>query len=327
MEDYDYTPAPQWQGHDFDNARQHYDSHVGRSYSDAKAIDKSNTDLIPDNLTTQSSAVVNIMIDHTGSMGGWTKDIKTTIYSKMPYLEAEAQEYFGNDLVMSFSFVGDAYCDDYPWQIRPFASGTELTQRLEELVHEGGGGGQEKETYELGCLYYARKVHMPNVIEKPILIIVGDEAPYHSVNENQARTLLGIDLRKPLSTAELFEELKEKYAVYLIRKPYTPIPGDSMSVSDKQIYKVWSRLIGEDHIAILPEAERVVDVIFGLFAQETDRVDYFKDEIEHRQIDDDRKVSTTYKALKTVHALPAAGGHSGKSITKIQPGKQAKRLL
>ena len=84
----------------------------------------------------------------------------------------------------------------------------------------------------------------------------------------------------------------------LFRKPYNHrYRGEDKASSQ---HKVWAKLIGEDRIAFLPEADRVVDVIFGLLARETGRIDYFAKELEGRQRPD--QVKTVMKSLATVHA-------------------------
>ena len=100
--------------------------------------------------------------------------------------------------------------------------------------------------------------------------------------------------------------------------------------------RLWGRLIGEDHIADRQDPERVVDVIFGILAKETGRVDYFRSEIEGRQTP--VQVSTTYKALGTVHAkvdspdgdsldVLGSAGKGKSTMHKPTGGKAAKGLL
>ena len=91
-----------------------------------------------------------------------------------------------------------------------------------------------------------------------------------------------------------------------------------MSGVDKKIYNQWESYLGADHIAILPEAGRVVDVIFGIFAKETDRVDYFKEEIEGRQ--KPNQIAAAYKSLRSIHNLPPKN-----SIKKIGDGRSVMR--
>lgn len=320
----DYDPGP-WRGHDFKSARRSYDVHVGRSYDDAVKADKKAKELIEPSLKTESSSPLVIACDVTGSMGEWP----ATIFSKLPYLEHEGKEYLGEDMEISFAAIGDAYSDKYPLQVRPFTKGIDLKKRLEELVIEGGGGGQIMESYDLAALYYARNVEMPNAV-KPIFVFIGDEGLYDFVHEGHAKEYVGEKLKQKLSISAVVKELKNKYSVYLVRKPYDNSGGDSLGPNDKVIQAQWEELLRADHISILPEAGRVVDVIFGILAKETGKIDYFKNEIGERQ--KPGQVKTVMKALKTIHKLgpkdePKAL-KSGKSVLhKTGKGEKTKPLL
>jgi len=329
----DYSPGP-WAGHDFSSARRSYDAYVGRSYDAAVTAGKATKDLIPDRIATNSSAPLIIVIDETGSMGDWP----ATIFSKLPYLENEGKEYLGEDFEIAFMAIGDAYnSEQYPLQVRPFAKGLQLKDRLKELVIEGKGGGQTTETYELAALYANEKVDISKAI-KPIMIFIGDEKCYDTIDPVAAKDLMGINLEKTLTTRAVFEKLKEKYSVYLIRKAYGSTGDNSMSSDDKTITDHWAKLLGEDHISNLPKAERVVDVIFGILAKETGRIAYFEQELEDRQLKDkdgDKKVDMVYKSLRTIHAIPdkARSVHTGKSVMRKTvsaakaPSKSVKPLI
>ncbi|MFH1174260.1 MAG: hypothetical protein V1725_03950 [archaeon] len=319
----DYDPGP-WRGHDFASARRSYDVHVGRSYDDAKAARKDTKAVLEQRVKTDSSAALVIACDVTGSMGDWP----ATMFSKLPYLEHEAKEYLGDDLEICFSAVGDAYSDSYPLQVRPFTKGTDLKKRMEELIIEGNGGGQTSESYDLAALYFLHNAEMNKAIH-PVLIFIGDEGLYDFVDKQQAKNVAKIDLDKRLPTKELFDDLKNKYSVYLIRKPYES-SGDRMSSTDMRIYKQWETLLGPDRISTLPEAGRVVDVIFGILAKETNRVDYFHQELIERQKPE--QVAVVMKSLESVHRPdPLKADHllrSGKSVTiRKDVGKPSKELL
>jgi len=311
----DYSPGV-WAGHDFKSARKTYDAYVGRSYDAAVSAGKGTKDLIAENVQTDSSAPLIIVVDETGSMGDWP----ATIFSKLPYLENEGKEYLGDDFQICFMAIGDAYCENekYP-----------LQDRLKELVIEGGGGGQTTETYELAALFANEKVEIPKAV-KPIIIFIGDEKPYDTISPDHAKRLLGMNLEKTLTTKAVFEKLKQKYAVYIIRKMYEPSTGNAMSESDREITRHWAGLVGDDHISNLPEAGRVVDVIFGILAKETGRIAYFEHELEDRQ--DANQVKTVYKSLATIHKITdAARPASGKSVLrksmkKLEDGSPSKKV-
>jgi hypothetical protein len=317
----DYSPAPHWSGYSFKAARASYDDHVKRSYGDAvsKKVDPNN--LVPENLETDCEAPLVIVCDDTGSMGSWP----ATIFSKLPYLEHEGKEYLGEGMRISFCAVGDAFGDTYPLQVQPFVDGANLKDSLTKLIIEGGGGGTSEESYDLAALYYARNVSFPNAIRKPILIFVGDEGLYNFIDKGRAERWSRVKLDKSLSLEELFVELTDKYAVYIIRKPYACADNDR-SPHDKRIQQQWSKLVGADHVFGLPEAERVVDVIFGILAQETGRVEYFEKELKDRQgkdKDGDHKIAVVMKSLNSilVDSKAKKDKRDGtKSVTKRKSG-------
>jgi hypothetical protein len=336
----DYTPAP-WAGDSFASARDTYDVHVGRSYDDARTKGLKASDLLPDKISTDARAPIVVLCDETGSMGDWP----ATIFSKLPYLDHEARFYFGEDYAIAFGAFGDANCrepEEFPVQLRPFAKDKELQDRLKELIIEGGGGGQVMETSELAALYVDQNVSVPNAV-RPILIIITDEKSYDTISPETAKQWAKVDLKERLTTRALFESLKNKWSVYLIRKPYNSGSSDSETSTDRGIREHWEELLGSDHIAFLPDASRVVDVIFGIFAQETGKVEEFRQELMDRQLKDvggDKKVEIALKALVTIHRdadaepklLPAPSlkklpgpDDAQHSMTRRNPGDKTRR--
>ncbi len=318
----DYDPG-EWRGHDFGSARAQYDEHAGRSYERARTEQKTLRDLVPKSVIMNSTWPLIIDVDTTDSM----QDKPAVIFSKMPYLDKEGQEYMGNDLEICFMANGDAnsgYRDnadieDYPVQVRPAAKGLKLKDSIAELIQERKGGGQMRETYELNALYCLRKIQTPNAIRKPLFIIIGDEKTYDDIDPETAERVLGIKLKSKLRTEDLFRELKERFAVYHIHSEYDPRGTDKMSPLDKQIYDHWVDLLDADHVSVLYETGRIVDVIFGIMAKETERIAYFEEELEGRQTAE--QVRTVYKSLQTIHAVkdPARGAtkvHGTKSVIR-----------
>ncbi len=317
----DFVPANYGDSHDsFASARSYYTDRVAKSASQAKAANKTIKDLLPQSLTTQCLFPCIIVPDGTGSMTIWP----SVMFGKTPYFDNERKEYLGADAEVSFATFGDAHCgESYPLQAQAFTKGAGIRPALDALVYEKGGGGQGKESSDLALLYYARNVSMPNAI-KPIIIIITDEKPWPSVTPSMAKTYAHVDLKESITIKQIVQELKDRGCViYVIQKPADGYGSDFT----EEVHEYWSELIGGEHICPLDDPDRVVDVIFGIWAQEMDMVAYFKKEIEDRQSVDQVKV--TYHALESVHSQPAKPLlGSGKSQThKPIGGKAAKALL
>lgn len=316
----DYVPAPHWQGtiDNFASARATYDDVRKRSYDDAVVKNVSVDDCVPQSITTSSEAPLVICCDVTGSMGEWPG----VIFSKLPYLEYEGQEYLGDGMEISFAAVGDGpQGDKYPLQVRPFAKGKEMKEQLEKLIDEHRGGGNQVEGYDLAAVYYAHNCEMPEAIRKPIFIFIGDEGIYNTIFADYAKTWARVDEKK-MTVESAFSRLKQKFNVYCIRKPYGTSSGDSVNSSDAGIHKQWCEFLGSDHVVNLPSADRVVDVIFGILAKETGRIEYFEGELKDRQgkdKDGDKKIAVVMKSLMTMHKIA-----KDESLKKIEGPKGAK---
>lgn len=315
-EDNDYDPGP-WAGHDFGSARKVYDDHAGRSYDDAVNSNKTAADLLPASISTDSDSPLIILSDVTGSMGEWP----ATIFGKLAYLDKEIGSYLGQGAEILFGAIGDTTCDSYPLQMRPFSKGLDLEKQLLQLVIEGHGGGQTTESYEHGALYVSRNVHMPNAVRRPIVIFIGDEQPYNSVSPSSARTHAKVSLESSMSDKQIFAELMNKCSVYLIQKPY----HSYQSSINEDIKSHWVSLLGEDRIAELPGPDRVLDVIFGILAADVNKIDYYHDEMEHRQ--KPHQIQEAYRSLATIHSSVIAK-HSGKSSMFVHgTGEESRSLL
>ena len=293
----DYDPGA-WTSHgSFTDARKAYDSHAGRSYADAKTAGVKATSCVPDAIVATATRPLVVACDVTGSMGEWP----AVMFSKLPYLDIEGKSYLGPDMQISFMAVGDVMSDQYPLQVQPFGSGPdELPKALKNLIIEGGGGGNQMESYDVAALYCARNVMMPNVKPdaKPIMIFIGDEGLQSEIEKRHAK-MANVTLKDyTISVRDVFEELKRKFSVYIVRKEY--------SRNEAKIQAQWVTMLGANHVIPLEDPNRIVDVIFGILAGETNQLAYFTAEITSRQTPE--QVKTVFESLKSAHfKLPLKG--------------------
>ncbi|MBI2124182.1 hypothetical protein HYT92_00130 [Candidatus Pacearchaeota archaeon] len=184
--------------------------------------------------------------------------------------------------------------------MNPFIEEQGLSGKFIGLYSGNMGKGHELDTL-LGAIEALREV------EDLLFVFIGDEGFYGFIDSERAKEWTGISFEKRMPTKKIIEDLQKKYSVYLIRKPYEMSKDNSMSETDRVIQKQWQDVLGAEHMATLPQPDRVVDVIFGIMAKETSRIGYFRDEITGRQIDLDKpeegilKVSQAYKSLHAIH--------------------------
>lgn len=260
--------------------------------SDIHKLDKK---LLPLNRTLECSTKTGIVIvlDVTGSMG----DSAKLLYDKLPMLwgQLEQQGYL-KDFSISFAAVGDHNCDGAPFQICDFETGKKLDKWIEKMYLEGGGGGQQTESYESVAYFYANKVrftHPKAGEEKPFFFIIGDEAPYPELSADDIKEHFGGKVQSDISTKEIFETVKDKYNFKHIHVPYQP-----SAVYENMIEREWKKVIGEDLLKV-SEPKAVVDVLLGAIAISTGKrtlKEYEQDMRDRGQTAD--RIRNVHAALK-----------------------------
>ncbi len=188
-------------------------------------------------------------LDVTGSMG----DIPDRLARKdLPTFMKTLLGCGIEDSQVLFMAVGDATCDGAPLQIGQFESEAELMdQWLTWSFLEGGGGGGNHESYELG-LYLAARHTSIDCWEKRghrgYFFMTGDENPYLRISKKQVLDLVGDELDDDLPIERIVEELSVAYEPFFL----IPDPGRGARCG-----KVWRDLLG-DHAIQLESSEDTV---------------------------------------------------------------------
>ncbi|MHA1370336.1 MAG: hypothetical protein ACTSRA_11545 [Promethearchaeota archaeon] len=247
-------------------------------------------------LVTKAKFPMVVAVDVTGSM----REYPRMIFEKLCILYGEViyflPETLKDNFEISFAAVGDAYSDNYPIQVTDFASGHDLDLNIMSLYPEGGGGGQQRETYELVAYYYARKCQLLENLSrpKPLFIFIGDEAYYSKISRNHVMDYIGDNPRTDLISDSIFEELKQKFNVYILRIKYDE-PDSEMHIDLK-----WRKILGDNHVILMEDPRRIVDAIIGLVATAVDEFSKFKERIEVRQTP--KQVDQVYSSLNGIRA-------------------------
>lgn len=202
-----------------------------------------------------NSNAIAVMLDVTGSMN----TVPRIIQQKLPQLLGLLlyKNYIPHPQIL-FGAVGDATCDKVPLQVGQFESDNRMDAHLQNLILEGGGGGQMTESYELALYFMARHTSIDCYEKrgkKGYLFLIGDELAYSNVKQNEVDTLIADGLTKDIPIADIVREAKEKYNIYYL------IPmGASYSTSDK-LRNFWVDLLGSQYVVMLDNPADVSEVI------------------------------------------------------------------
>lgn len=206
-------------------------------------------------LESKTKTPIIIILDVTGSNIAFAR----VVYDKLPmfYGQIEQKGYL-KDFDIAICAVGDAYCDDYPLQIGSFAKGIELDSWIEKLVLEGGGGAGISESYELAAYYlYKNTRFAPG--SNPIIFFIGDEKPYSTVDQYQARNM-GIECnQKGIAPFALLRE-KVQDNVFMLLNKYS---GRSFR---QDVTSAWQELLAPQHVIKIREEKSIVDLMLGIIS-------------------------------------------------------------
>lgn len=225
----------------------------------------------------ESNAIL-IGLDVTGSMGSVIKAIHGKLPTLMGLLLRKA---YLSDPQILFGAIGDATCDKVPLQVGQFESGVEMEGDLSKFYIEGGGGGQQTESYELFAYvgaYHTAIDCFEKRGRKGYCFFIGDEMTYPRVRKDEVKKLLGVSLEVDIPVKEVFQKLQEKYNVFLI------FPEGASHGRDTHISDYWKELIGAEQVLHLKDPSAVAELIatqIGLCEGTTDIAAAAKDLTDH----------------------------------------------
>lgn len=221
-------------------------------------------DMSPRNRKVKTTAKhpICVLLDVTGS----NIDFARACYDKAPMFfgQIEQQGYLpAGEFAIAFNAVGDAFTDYAPLQIAEFEYAKEIDPWIKKIYLEGNGGGQQKETYELGAYFFNEMLEMPNA-EMPFMFILADEAPYPKLHRDIVVKILG-DCKFPEPTIDskiIFEKLDKKFHnnVFVLLNKYS---GCSF---DDGITSGWESVLPKERIIKLEQEKSFVDIMLGIIA-------------------------------------------------------------
>lgn len=244
----------------------------------------------------ESNAII-VSLDVTGSMGAVVRGV----HADLPQLHELllGYNYIPHPQIL-FGAVGDATTDQVPLQVGQFESDNRMDQHLENMVLEGGGGGQKTESYEL-MLYIAAKHTSIDCWEKRArkgyLFMIGDEMAYKNVKKTEVSGIMGGGLQANLPLEEVIRMVKERYHLYYI------IPAGASHGGDEEVYDFWRQYIGAQQVLRLADPNDTSELIALTIGLNEGTIDV-NEGVEHL-----RKTGASAKTVADVtsalQALPA----------------------
>jgi len=203
-----------------------------------------------------------IALDLTGSM----QDIpQNLIRDGLPKLISGIIQGGIQSPSLLFLGVGDHECDTDPLQVGQFESGDEeLDQWLERTYLEGGGGGNEGESYGLAHYFAARHTatdHWDKRSQKGILITIGDEPNLATYPSAALQQIMGNKDISASTDVKLLEAAQEKWEVFHIN------PRGNQDWRNTNGY--WGQLLGQRFIKLdtyteIPDTVKKLVLKYGL---------------------------------------------------------------
>ena len=195
-----------------------------------------------DSAEHQNSLPIIFSLDVTGSMGQIPELLAR---SQLPGFMKSLIEAGVRDPQVLFMFVGDAAHDHGPLQVGQFESTAQDMDRwLTWSWLEGGGGGNNCESYDL-ALYFAARHTLTDSLERRkkrgYFFLTGDENPYPAVSRKWVKELIGDDLPGDVPLEQICQELASQYhAFFLIPDPRRR----------QRCERAWRRVFGDHVIAM-----------------------------------------------------------------------------
>jgi hypothetical protein len=244
-----------------------------------------------------------IAFDDTGSMGG-----------NPAILQKELTKLFGlllrkgyvDDPQISMAAYGDAYCDSVPLQFGEFESDNRIDDALDNLLLEGGGGGNDGETATF-VWYFAAKHTETDAWDKRgkkgYLFTIGDERPL-KITRDQIKRVCDDDVQDDVTPEQAAEMAKERWDCYhlLVRT------GAEIHQRSEERYREY---LGDDKVVIVQSVEDICETI-GAIIGNAEGVDLTVIESDLKELGTSSDV-----AARVTSEIAKVGGNGAAGLSKV----------
>lgn len=156
--------------------------------------------------------------------------------------------------------IGDVECDRGPFQATQFEADIRIFEHLEKIWLEGGGGGNDHESYILAWYFAKFRTKCDSFAKrgnKGYIFTIGDEEITPLIHSSQFEQFMG-DAQMPAYAAqELFDLVFPEWNVFhIIVKE-----GSHARRNYDQVYKSWIDVLGEQRVIPMDDHQHVGEII------------------------------------------------------------------
>jgi hypothetical protein len=217
-----------------------------------------------DSKANPKSTPIIVALDVTGSMGqipealikGSLGTFIEEIYDRKPV----------SDPHLMFMGVGDAFYDKAPLQVTQFEADITIAKQLAELFLEGGGGGNASESYHLPWYFAGMHTRTDSMIKRNkrgYLFTVGDEEVPPALTPEQIKQIIGDDVERAYTPAELLALAERDYHVFHVIVEQ----GSQCSSPSRRdrVFSSWRELMGQ-RVIPLSDYTKLSEVLVSTIA-------------------------------------------------------------
>ena len=167
--------------------------------------------------STSESTPVIIGFDVTASMGYLAKELSVNAVNKT-VTKLYEQKPISCPQVLCAA-IGDSLCDSSPLQVTQFEADIRIIRQLTDLYLEGGGGGNNGESYHLLWYFAAKHIHTDcneKRNKKGFLFTIGDDQCHPQLSTAEIKRVFGDNVSYPLSNEQLIRMAEKKFYLYHI---------------------------------------------------------------------------------------------------------------
>lgn len=211
---------------------------------------------------------VILALDVTGSMG----DTAMEVAKKLNVIIKEAfQTNRGVDVEFMCMGIGDIECDKYPVQATQFESDIRIAEQLDKIYFEGGGGGNDYESYTAAWYFGTKhtKLDCWKRGKKGVIITLGDEPLNPKLKVAGTRTnmndVFGDNVQNDIKTETLYKDAIGKFDLYHINVDHHNTNIYPFFKFDN-VCKQWVATLGKDNV-FNAKVDEIHDIIVKIIAE------------------------------------------------------------